>query len=461
MSYTLLPAQREFIHVEDDSVQLDVVCYQGGFGSGKSFIGALLGLELARKYQGSTGLVGALTLKQLEDTTLVSYYEHLDLLGLVEGVDYTYNKTKMRFIFHCWGDSRVLFRELNEPRKVKSLNIAWAHIEEASELHEDAFDMVLSRLRQSGISRYRLFLTTNPQPGKGWIHRVFVEKELKSFAGKNISYRRIIAPSNENTNLPDSFLESMKQKYDAEYYRINVMGQDGDYTAGLVCKDWSMANVDDSVEYEEDKTLYLTCDFNVDPMSWHCAHRYNGEYRFFDEVVIENTSIIETAQEFIARYGEHSKGIIVTGDASGSNRTDAGEKPQDTRYKILLRELSNWGVKNVSLDLRSANPYVHNRVESWNAMVCNSQGVRRVKVHPCCKQLIYNMENLKYVEGTSAIYKPTPHQIAKNPKLKFLGHSFDSASYLIERYDPVSKIQQRHKDTPRMSIARSGASRYA
>jgi hypothetical protein len=46
-NYTLLPKQVEFMQIPHDK-DLDVAVYQGGFGSGKTFCGSLLGLLLAR-----------------------------------------------------------------------------------------------------------------------------------------------------------------------------------------------------------------------------------------------------------------------------------------------------------------------------------------------------------------------------------------------------------------------------
>ena len=57
-NYKLLPKQKELFEIPHDN-QLDVCIYQGGYGSGKTWCGSLLGLMLAIKYPGSKGLVGA------------------------------------------------------------------------------------------------------------------------------------------------------------------------------------------------------------------------------------------------------------------------------------------------------------------------------------------------------------------------------------------------------------------
>ena len=78
MKYELLKSQKEFLEVPHD-LEMDVCVYQGGFGSGKTWAGSLLGLLLALKFPGITGLVGAQTYSLVRDTTLLSYFEHLDL----------------------------------------------------------------------------------------------------------------------------------------------------------------------------------------------------------------------------------------------------------------------------------------------------------------------------------------------------------------------------------------------
>lgn len=60
MKYKLLRAQREFLEIPHD-YSLDVAVYQGGYGSGKTFSGSLLGILLALKFPGIRGLVGAQT----------------------------------------------------------------------------------------------------------------------------------------------------------------------------------------------------------------------------------------------------------------------------------------------------------------------------------------------------------------------------------------------------------------
>lgn len=170
MKYTLLAKQKEFMEVPHKQL-LDVVMYQGGYGSGKTWAGSLLGLLLARKYSGSRGLVCAKEYELVKNTTLQSYFEHLENMHYTKDKDFIYNKNDKKITLS--NGSEILFKGLDDPEKIKSLNLHWAEIEEASQISDSAFKVLLSRLRNTnkkqswGDFKFRLFAHTNPQPNKG------------------------------------------------------------------------------------------------------------------------------------------------------------------------------------------------------------------------------------------------------------------------------------------------------
>ena len=428
MKYTLLPKQKEFFEAKHNH-KLDVVMYQGGYGSGKTWAGSLLGLMLARKYPGSRGLVGAKEYELVKNTTLQSYIEHLDAMGYVRDRDYKYNKIDKKITLA--NGSEILFKGLDDPEKFKSLNLHWAEIEEASQISDNSFKQLIARLRNTNIKpewknfKYRLFGHTNPQPNKGWIWKRFVENPKEN-------YRLIIAPTSENIFLPEHFVESMKDEYDPEYYRINVLGEFGNYSSGLVVKHFSEKN-EKKLTYNKDLPLYLSCDFNVDPMCWCMAHKDDNNVYFFDELVIENTSTQACIEEFLRRYPDHRAPIVICGDASGDWRNAAAEA---TNYMIIKNALTNHGY-DIQFRLHNFNPPVLRRIQAFNARVCNAKGERHIFIDKRCKWLLHNMYNLAFKEGTSIVDVPTAKQIKNDRDSKFLEHPFDAASYLVEYFFPI------------------------
>lgn len=428
MQYKLLPAQREFIEVPHDYT-LDVALYQGGFGSGKTFAGALLGILLALRYPKIVGLVGASTFPLVRDTTLATYFEHLENMGFCENVDFDYSKTEQKLTFK--NGSQIMFRHFDEPNKLKSLNLGFVQIEEMSDIPESTFYMLLGRLRQKPRNawkqfRYRLFGHSNPEMHKGWVYKTFV-------LDKKPNYRLITAPTTENIYLPQGFCDELKNLYSKNYYQINVLGQWCDDGNPLVVKDFDDDNIK-KVSYSADLPLHISCDFNVDPMSWVLAHKNADSISFFDEIVIENTTTAKACDEFYARYPQHRGGIVINGDASGDNRSCVSEY---TNYVIMRKKLASFGYNDVDIAIRAFNPPVKNRIAAFNAMVRDANGAAKLFIDPKCEKLIYNMQNLKYREGSSQLDLPSFYQIRNRRELKFLSHPFDAASYMVEFYFPT------------------------
>lgn len=424
MKFKALPKQREFLRTPKD-VGLDVSCYLGGVGSGKTYSGSMRGFLLSQKYPGSVGLIGAETYPMVRDTTLISYFEHFDAAGYKAGVDYVYNKSDQ--IIQFKNNSKILIRHFKEPEKLKSLNLDWIEVEEMSQIPESTFKMLLSRLRNKNIDIHRLFGHTNPEENKGWIYNYFVEE-------KRDNYRLIKAPTHENVFLPKHYIEELRKAYDEDYYNIYVLGQFGDYSKGLVTKGFNENKQIININYLDDIDLYLTCDFNRDPMCWQLCHLVDGKFYYFDEICLEDCTTKRAALAFIERYPQHKAQIIITGDASGAYLRCENESHN---YMMMLNIFKEHGYKKVKLHIRDGNPHIEKRVAAWNSKIKNSNNEHCIYISPKCKQLLYNIRNLKYHSGTRKIYEPTIHEISKDSSLKFLGHPFDAASYLVEILYPI------------------------
>lgn len=427
MKYKLLDAQRKFLEIPHD-YSLDVAVYLGGYGSGKTFAGALLGILLALKFPGIVGLVGAQTYTLVRDTTLKTYFEHLESMGFVEKKDYSWVSAEQKLVF--FNGSEILFRHFDEPHKLKSLNLGFVEIEEMSDIPFETFKVLLARMRQKIKPNwknftYRIFGHTNPEMQKGWLYKTFYEHPPTN-------YRLISAPTTQNIYLPDGFCDELKHLYDKSYYEMFVLGKTGDYNSNLVVKDFTDENVKE-IKYQPNMDLYISCDFNVDPMAWVLAHKTDDKVFYFDELVLENTTTAKTCEEFYARYPNHKAKIIVNGDASGDNRSCTSEY---TNYVIIKKKLQSFGY-DVEIKIKGFNPPIKNRVAAFNAKVRNANGDVGLYISPKCEKLLYNVYNLRYQEGSSRIDVPTYTQIKQMKELKFLSHPFDAASYLVDFYWPI------------------------
>ncbi len=428
MKYKLLKTQKRFLEIPHN-LELDVCVYQGGFGSGKTWAGSLLGTLLCLKFPGINGLCGAQTYSLVRDTTLNAYFEHFENFELQEGNDWQFIKSQQKIVFK--NGSNILFRHFDEPNKLKSLNLGFAEIEEMSDIPEATFKMLLGRMRQKKKKnwkdfKYRIFGHTNPQSRRGWIYKNFHDT-------KKPNYRLVMAPSTENIYLPKDFCENLKSAYDENYYKRNVLGEFDEDNCPLVVPNFSEENIE-KINYLDWCDLHISCDFNVDPMCWILAHIDNHKVYFFDEIVLENTTTTQTCEEFARKYPHHKGKIIINGDASGDNRTCVSEY---TNYMLIRNFFAQKMKRNVEFHLRQFNPPIKNRVAAFCSMIKSMDGQRKILIDPKCEKLIYNLNNLKYREGGSNIDIPTYWAIKNNKELKFLSHPFDAASYLVEYYFPI------------------------
>jgi len=136
--WTLHPAQWAF--VESDA---RFSLYIGGVGAGKTFAGAAKSIVRVIEHPGALGLIGAPTYPMLRDAAQRTFFELLPRPLIA-----AYHKSEERLDL-CNG-SEVLFRSLDQPDRVRGLNLAWFWLDEAPLAGYYAWQVLKARLRQTG-----------------------------------------------------------------------------------------------------------------------------------------------------------------------------------------------------------------------------------------------------------------------------------------------------------------------
>ncbi len=139
--YTLNPAQARFLACDER-----FSFYVGGVGAGKSFAGALKAIAWMLDHPGSLGVIGAPTYPMLRDATQRTVFELLE--SLPESLRRQFNKSEQRLLLE--NGSEVLFRSLEEPDRMRGLNLAWFWLDEAPLCTYYSWQMLKARLRQPG-----------------------------------------------------------------------------------------------------------------------------------------------------------------------------------------------------------------------------------------------------------------------------------------------------------------------
>jgi phage terminase large subunit len=212
-----LPKQQDFLSTALDPHGPKYTLYGGGVGSGKTLIGCVTVICWAVLYPGDY-LVARQFMPELRTTTLKTFLEICprELIAEVRVADAI---VKIR---SAGGRiSNVFFRQLEEPDKLRSMNLSGFYIDESSQVSEAAFMLLQGRLRGSGLRKG--ILTTNPN-GHDWQYLWFVKQDHFKRPEAKKQYKLIKAPSTENVHLPEGYVQSMMDSWSEDRVRREIYG---------------------------------------------------------------------------------------------------------------------------------------------------------------------------------------------------------------------------------------------
>ena len=124
------------------------------------------------------------------------------MMGMLPEVHYEYRKQENRVKFV--NGHEIIFRSLDDPAKLLSINLGWFYIDQAEEVSEEVFLTLLGRLR--AVENPQCWITGNPL-GHNWIWHRFIHDPVPG----NIIFN---AKTEENIhNLPEGYVDSLKNNY--------------------------------------------------------------------------------------------------------------------------------------------------------------------------------------------------------------------------------------------------------
>ncbi len=422
VSYAPLPSQERF---HRSAARFKAFC--GPVGTGKSKALCQEAIRLTVQNAGRLGLIGAPTFPMLRDSTQRQFLEICEESGL----GYEFHREENRIQLFKSG-SEILFRSLDNFERLRGPNLAWFGVDELTYTEPDAWLRLEARLRDPKARRLCGFGVFTPK-GFDWVYRKFQ-------ADRRPGYELIVAKPFENKhvlqNVPD-FYERLKQSYDPLFYEQEALGQFVNVRQGRAYYAFSRAANIREGEVDPALPLIWTWDFNLTPMSsLICQQRPSGEVHVIDEIVLPTSSTPEVCREFRARYGERPRRanprLLLYGDASGGTaHTVTG-----TSDYYLIRQFFR-SVPYFRLEMRvpAANPPVRERINAVNGRLQNAAGGRSLFVHPRCKELIQDLEQVGYKPGSSQLDKES------DPARS---HTSDALGYYIwHEFRPAEPIGER------------------
>jgi hypothetical protein len=140
--------QQRAIEAANDP-RVSTIVLIGVVGSGKTDVVAHISLSIAYTFPRTYWLVFRQNISTAKRSVIPSYLNMLDLMNLVEGADYHFNRQDYEIAFPHNG-SKIGFVEADvtkdrQGRKIKGINATGSHIDEADELDQTMFITALSR----------------------------------------------------------------------------------------------------------------------------------------------------------------------------------------------------------------------------------------------------------------------------------------------------------------------------
>ena len=418
--------QRDFIfdlpsNTQVGTEKLFLSCFIGGIRSGKTRCGAEKAGDLAFRNRGFQGAIYAPTYRMLEDSTKAMFFQVLQS----KGINYQY-KASDNYVT-LFGDTKILFRSMDNPEHLRGTELAWFWIDEGGQMKSKAaFDIIMGRCSADAPEPMGL-ITTTPN-GLNWLYDEIVEKEIQN---RSKVYH---AHTDWNTALSDDFVNRLFDTFDSRYAKQELKGLWVDIFAGQAYWNFDRgASVNDKIKYEPNIPLVLAFDLNVDPMCWDVLQQrtHKDGYKIdiiLDEIHMRTASTEAACNEFIARYGKeglnHKAGVNVYGDSTCKHRTTQTTR---TDYRIIKEMLEKAFPGQVEMHIGRSNPAISDSVAAVNARLKNLNGVRKLFINSKCKETVADLERVFFEPGTRTLSKKDPERT----------HHSDAIRYYIFKVYPL------------------------
>jgi hypothetical protein len=253
----------------------------------------------------------------------------------------------------------------------------------------------------------QIYSTSTPE-GFKFLYDFFVTKAAPD-------RKTIHASSFDNPFLDKEYLETMRKNYTEAQWKVWALGQFGNLNTSLVYSQFDrVKNHTDLLPKDNPlgSAFHIGMDFNIDNMA-AVTHIIKEGLPYAVDEIVKIKDVPTMITEIKRRYPRHP--VIIYPDASGNNRNPAGIATSHT----LLKQAG------FQLRVNPSNPGVGDRINSMNAMFCNSQGERRYKVNTKqCPTYTSSLERQGWVKG-------------EPDKSNNIDHPVDAGGYFIYQNYPI------------------------
>jgi hypothetical protein len=183
---------------------------RGGVGAGKTIAGAAESIRLAIENPECDGMIVAPSFPLLERVTVRTILRLLPKSLVRE-------RRKVERYIELINGSRIYYGSADRPETLEGSNLAWAWGDEARYFSQEAWEVLLARVRAPSAARQAIILTTTPS--RGWLQQ--------QFENTTADVAQFVVPTASNHYLPEEYLATLKASYSEALFRQYVGGEWG------------------------------------------------------------------------------------------------------------------------------------------------------------------------------------------------------------------------------------------
>lgn len=392
--------------------------YVAGFGGGKTWSGCASLCKHFWEYPNVNAGYFAPSYPQIRDIFYPTIEECAYDWGL--RVDIKQANKEVHFYSGRTYRGTTICRSMDNPSSIVGFKIGQALVDELDTLNTDkarqAWRKIIARMRYNVPNlRNGIDVTTTPE-GFKFTYEQFV-KEANASEAKSKLYGLIQASTYDNElNLPDDYIESLRQSYPPQLIEAYLNGQFVNLTSGAVYPNFDRQLNASFESIQPNDVLQIGMDFNVLKMAAVVYVIRDNNPHAVDELVgVRDTPTMAVLLK--ERYPNHQ--IVIYPDAAGQATSSKNSSESDhsilrqTGFKVLVN---------------GTNPAIKDRLNATNSMILNGQGERKYFVNPLrCPELVSALEQQIY------------DKFGMPDKASGVDHVLDAMGYFISYKYPITK----------------------
>jgi len=270
-------------------------------------------------------------------------------------LDTWHNKTN-QILKNPLNNNTMYFKSMDDPEKIKSMNLNYVWLEEATSFTFEDFKQVNTRLRRPSDKQNKMWISFNPVSMYNWTWQFFMVNPPEDVRKNSVIHH---STPFDNPFLARETVMSMLSmaERDENYFRVYVQGEPG-APSGLVYNNMKFSDTDEWPKEVWSVEPFYGVDFGWnDPMAFVEVRKYDNRY-FVRELFYKSEHTIEQLIDWMDRSGINKNSMIYADSASPERiykLQQSGYRFARPANKDILQGISTLNASDITISFDSNN----------------------------------------------------------------------------------------------------------